>query len=99
MKDLMMIRRLELTKRLASSSSGIVMHLEPGSRNIIILQNNGIDEKDSNANNMMTVRAFSNIYFDGAPIFDEKCQNAGLGPWNLIKADWKGYAKRWGCHW
>ena len=66
---------------------------------LFFFQTNGVEEKDSNANNMMTVRAFSNIYYDGAPIFDEKCQNAGLGPWNLIKADWKGYAKRWGCHW
>ena len=45
----------------------------------------------------MTVKAFTNLYYEGRRIFDDKCQNAGLGPWNLIKQDWSGYRSRYGC--
>jgi len=61
------------------------------------IQINENDQRYSNPAYMMTVKAFTNLYYEGRRIFDDKCQNAGLGPWNLIKQDWSGYRSRYGC--
>ena len=62
-------------------------------------QVNENDQRHSFANYMMSVKQFTNTYLEGQPIFDSKCQEAGAGPWNLVKADWTGYLNRWGCRW
>lgn len=46
---------------------------------------------------MMSPNEFSELYYDGAPIFDDECQNAGMGPWLIISEDWAAYKSRYGC--
>ena len=61
------------------------------------VQINENDQRDSRGDNMMTISEFTELYYDSHPIFDAKCQNAGLGPWTIIRQDWAGYKKRYGC--
>jgi len=46
---------------------------------------------------MVTTAEFSRDFYDGQPIFDDKCQSAGLGPWQAIKNEWQAQKERWGC--
>ena len=51
----------------------------------------------SSGDYMMSPNEFSELYYDGAPIFDNACQNAGMGPWLIISEDWATYKSRYGC--
>ena len=61
------------------------------------MQINENDQINSEGELMMTTSEFSRIYYNNHPIFDSKCQNASLGPWAPIKADWNTVKQRWGC--
>ena len=51
----------------------------------------------SSGDYMMSPNEFSELYYDGAPIFDDECQNAGMGPWLIISEEWATYKSRYGC--
>ena len=47
----------------------------------------------------MSANDFSDTFYEGAPIFDDNCQNPknGFGPWFKIISDWELYKVRYGC--
>ena len=63
------------------------------------MQANDPDEKQSSPDNFMSVKQFTDTYYEGANLFDEACQNPenGYGPWFPIIQDWSSYKKRYGC--
>jgi len=60
-------------------------------------QINENDQTQSSGDYMMSPNEFSELYYDGAPIFDNECQNAGMGPWLIISEEWATYKSRYGC--
>lgn len=62
------------------------------------IQVNENDQTQSSGDNVMTMSSFSDIFFDGEPIFDDECQNASLGPWFAIKEDWNTYKSQFNCN-
>merc|ERR1712048_615065 len=65
---------------------------------IIIPNVNKKDTADeSEGIEIMTVAELSEKYL-GGPIFDDQCQNAGLGPWKGISNHWDHWQTVLGCH-
>jgi len=63
----------------------------------VYVQINEPDQKLSSGDLFMPVSLFSQEFYDGADIFDDKCQHAGFGPWLPIMEDWEVARKRYGC--
>jgi len=61
------------------------------------IQLNDNNEKLSSGDLFMTVKEFMNTYYDGERLFNNACNNAGFGPWNVVIDAWNNYRSRWGC--
>ena len=63
----------------------------------VYIQINENDQTRSSGDLFMTTRDFSNQYYQGESLFNNQCQTAGMGPWEVIADAWSTYRNRWGC--
>ena len=63
----------------------------------VYMQLNDNNEKLSSGDLFMSVKEFADKYYGGERIFNNSCNKAGFGPWNVIINSWSTYRSRWSC--